>query len=244
MATSTQQLDRFFQACDKLMNEKYIVADARISEVLQSVAECRALTDLFSAVTERFDYPAAKKTYLRFPASNGSFHGKAFLPKDRGEVLAFVFCILVDIDAGRIKFDDFLLRYFYEDGSYTASFSLFSERLLRPFRDIVKDCFPNVAGESSAKTAEITNKKKSAKRSASLEAFAALVIDERARLNTITLNTVDATAGDAILCEILQATGKDNIAEIKALLYGYGYFLRALFLDGADELMRVGRELE
>jgi len=66
METSVQQLNRFFQACDKLMSEKYMVADARIEEVLRSIAECRALTDLFSAVVERFDYPYAKKKYLRF----------------------------------------------------------------------------------------------------------------------------------------------------------------------------------
>ena len=226
------------------MNEKYVVADARITEVLECIAECRALTDLFSAVTERFDYPAAKKIYLKFPASNGSFHGKAFLPKDRGEVLAFVFCILVDIDAGRIKFDDFLLRYFYEDGSYTASFALFAERMLRPFRDIVKDCFPNVTGKAEEGETEQKSRVNSKKRTASLEAFAALVIEERERLKRISLSTVDAIAGDAILCEILQAAGKDNVTEIKALLHGYGYFLRALFLEGGDELLRVGKELE
>lgn len=240
MATSAQQLNRFFQACDKLMNEKYMVADARIAEILRSIAESRALTDLFSAVTERFDYPSAKKTYLRFPASNASFHGKAFLPEDRGETLAFVFCLLVDIDAGRIKFDDFLLRYFYEDGSYTASFALFSDRMLRPFRDIVKECFPDVVKQPvHEEPAEQADEK-----SAALEAFAALAIEERTRLKSVTLSVDDAAAGDLLLSEMIQAAGKNNAAAIKALLTGYRYFKRALFIEGGDELMKVGRELE
>lgn len=240
MATSAQQLNRFFQACDKLMNEKYMVADSRIEDVLRSIAECRALTDLFSAVTERFDYPSAKKIYLRFPASSASFHGKAFLPEDRGEVLAFVFCLLVDIDAGRIKFDDFLLRYFYEDGSYTASFALFSDRMLRPFRDIVKECFPDVAQPVRDDSAV----QKARKKNAAWEEFTSLAIEERARIKTLALSSVDAIAGDMILSELIQAAGKNNLTAINALLSGYHYFLRALFLDGGKELIRASRELE
>ena len=240
MTASAQQINRFLQTCEKLMNEKYMVADARIQEVLRSIADSRALTDLFASATERFDYPAAKKIYLRFPASPTSAHGKAFLPKDRVEVVAFVFCLLVDIDAGRIKFDDFLLRYFYEDGSYTASFALFSDRMLRPFRDIVQECFPDVAKpvrpESAAQRAR--------KRSASLEAFTALAIEERERLKTISLSSVDAVAGDTILSEMIQAAGKDNVSQVKALVSGYSYFLRALFLEGGEELVRAGRQLE
>ena len=241
MTTSAQQLNRFFQACDKLMNEKYMVADTRIEEVLRSIAECRALTDLFSAATERFDYPAAKKMYLRFPASPTSSHGKAFLPKDRGEALAFVFCILVDLDAGRIKFDDFLLRYFYEDGSYTASFALFSDRMLRPFRDIVKECFPNIVAAPEKPESAV---QKARKRSASLEAFASLAIEERERLKLVPLSSVDALAGEIILSEMIQASGKNNISQVKALVAGYSYFLRALFLEGGEDLIRAGRQLE
>lgn len=241
MSTSAQQLNRFFQACDKFMNEKYMVADARIEEILRSIAESRALTDLFSAVTERFDYPSAKKTYLRFPASASTFHGKAYLPEDRGEVLAFVFCILVDIDAGRIRFDDFLLRYFYEDGSYTASFALFSERMLCPFRDIVKECFPDVAKQS---VQEENVAKKEPAENAVLEGLASLAIEERTRLRSVSLSVDDAAAGDSLLSEIVQAAGKNNIPVLKALLVGYRYFLRALFIEGGEELINAGRELE
>ncbi len=240
MSTSVQQLNRFFQACDKLMSEKYMVADARIQEVLRSIAESRALTDLFSAVTERFDYPSAKKTYLRFPATNTAFHGKAYLPEDRGETLAFVFCLLVDIDAGRIKLDEFLLRYFYEDGSYTASFAMFAERMLRPFRDIVKECFPDVAKRQPVSEEGFPN---TAEADAALNAFAACAIEERTRLKSVALSVDDAAAGDAILAEIVQSAGKNNVPAIMALLTGYRYFLRALFIEGGDELFHAAKSL-
>ena len=240
MTLSAQQINRFYQACNKLMNENYMAAVTRIEEVLRSIAECRALTDLFSAATERFDYPAAKKMYLRFPASPTSAHGKAFLPKDRGEAIAFVFCLLVDFDAGRIKFDDFLLRYFYEDGSYTASLALFSDRMLRPFRDIVKECFPNVVMDERPESAA----QRTRKRVASLETFASLAIEERERLRGVQLSSVDALAGELILSEMIQAAGKNNISQVKALVAGYSYFLRVLFIEGGEELIKAGRNLE
>ena len=239
MATSAQQLNRFFRACEELMNERYIMADARIEEILRSIAESRALTDLFSALTERFDYPSAKKTYLRFPASNGSAHGKVFLPKDRGEVLAFIFCLLVDIDAGRIKFDDFLLRYFYEDGSYTASFALFVDRMIRPFRDIVRESFPDVTGEDREKAAKRRNQ-----RVVSLDKFASLADGERSRLKTVSLSSVDSLAGDMLLSEIIKAAERNDASLVKALVAGYRYFLHALFLEGGEELIKEARKLE
>ncbi len=238
MATSFEQLERFFQACDSMINEKYMVADAKAAEILRSIAESRALTDLFTAVTERFDYPAAKKAYLKFPAAPGSAHGAAYLPKDRGEIIAFVFCILVDIDAGRIRFNDFLLRYFYEDGSYTASFALFAGRMIRPFRDIVKECFPDV--EMRRNRLEEFRRKQDEL----LDAIADRAARERVRISTLSLPERDSLAGAAILDELSTEAVKKNTAAVCALGQGYRYFLKALSLDGDNELISLGERLK
>lgn len=65
------QMQRFFTACDELISGKYILADNKISEVLKAIAASEELTGLFTAVTERFDYPAAKQAYLKYPAETG-----------------------------------------------------------------------------------------------------------------------------------------------------------------------------
>ncbi len=112
--------------------------------------------------------------------------------------------------------------------------------MLRPFRDIVKECFPDVSrpvrDEDAVQKARI--------KSASWEKFTALAIEERAWLKTLSLSTVDAIAGDMMLSELIQAAGKNNLSSINALLSGYRYFLRALFLDGGRELIKASRELE
>ena len=142
-------INGFLTACDELINGTYVLADVKISEVLKSIAGSKDLTDLFSAVTERFDYPKAKQLCLRFPAAKGAAHGAAFLPSDRGEVLAFVFCLLVEFDGGAVRLNDFLLRYFYDDGSVYGSFYAFSNQVIKPFRNAVRTVFAEGAAQSA-----------------------------------------------------------------------------------------------
>lgn len=75
------QMQRFFTACDELISGKYILADNKISEVLKAIAASEELTGLFTAVTERFDYPAAKQAYLRYPAEPGGTRGARLSPR-------------------------------------------------------------------------------------------------------------------------------------------------------------------
>ena len=155
MEERIEKLKCFFAACDELLDCKFQTADHRISDVLKALAESPDLTALFKSITAKFDYSAAKRTYLRFPAE-GSLRGAAFVPKERHELIAFVFCLLVDLDSGALLLKDFLLRYFYVDGSYTASFLLFADRLIRPFRDILFACFPDLRLESKEALKERT----------------------------------------------------------------------------------------
>ena len=220
-------INGFLTACDELINGTYVLADVKISEVLKSIAGSKDLTDLFSAVTERFDYPKAKQLCLRFPAAKGAAHGAAFLPSERGEVLAFVFCLLVEFDGGAVRLNDFLLRYFYDDGSYTASFSLFADRMLRPFRDIVAGCFPEACRAGNA--FRYLEKEGSA-----MEAIASRVNAELSRLAGLQLSEPDRKAGGSILSEMLAAAGRLDTQEVKALACGYFYFLRAVGAGGEE----------
>lgn len=218
MSDANAKIERFINACNELISGKFILADTKISELLKSVAASKQLTELFTAVTERFDFTSAKRDYLRFPAEQGAAHGVVYLPQERGDILAFVFCLLVEFDNGTMKFNDFLLRYFYEDGSYTASYALFTDRMLRPFRDIVAACFPN-AGK-----AQVTQQR--AVSEGVFEEFAEKTREEYARICAYDMFDEDKGAGMMILSELLAAIGRSDTSEMKALLCGYNYFLR------------------
>ncbi len=214
-----EKIERFLSVCDELVSGKYFDADKKISELLKIVAESQELTDLFSAVTERFDYLEAKTAYLRYPASLGVDYGAAYLPTERGEVLAFVFCLLVELDGGELKLNEFLLRYFYEDGSYTASYALFSDRMMRPFRDIVKNCFSYLGiDDKSKEEREIT--------------LINCLLDEKRELARYGLSEKDKSNAELLLSQALVCAEKSEGMQARAILLGYSYLLRA---NGVEE---------
>lgn len=236
MEDRNRDMQRFFAACDELITGKFIVAEKKISELLRSVATCDDLMGLFTAVTRGFDYQAAKRAYLREPI-NTRTRGEAYLPAEETELLAFVFCLLVEFDNGTMRLGDFLLHYFYEDGSYTASYALFVERVIRPFRDVIRRCFP-VAGRG---TAVMFRRKEEG----ILEMIAERLMAERSRLPSLPLREGDAFAGETIISELLVAVDRKDIPAIKALLFGYGYYLCYVrnSSENSDELFRLAGEL-
>lgn len=238
MEDKNTSMQRFFEACDELITGKYILADSKIGELLRSVATCDDLMGLFSAVTKNFDYQAAKKDYLRSPEETGTARGAAYLPSDETELLAFVFCLLVEFDSGSMKLNDFLLRYFNEDGSYTASYALFVARMIRPFRDIVRRCFPD-----SEKWGTVSMQRK--REDGILEALSEKVTIERSQIMQLSLSKEDAYAGEMILAELYVAVGRKDIPEIKALLCGYLYYLQVVngTSENSGEMFHLAGEL-
>lgn len=235
MEEKVSSLQRFFTACDDLMNSKHILADKKIEEVMRSIAVCDELTGLFSAVTKGFDYQAAKRVYLRLPDKTRT-RAEVYLPTDETELLAFVFCLLAEIDSGASRLNDFLLRYFYVDGSHTASYALFLERVIRPFRDILRRCFPDMGRRASVY------------RQRQDDLFAALAVkitEEQVRIRQLSLLSEDAVAGESILGELAVAAQKKNVSNTKALLCGYFYFLQAIegSPQGGYELFTLASEL-
>lgn len=210
------RLQSFFNACDELVTGSYLDAEKRITEALKAIASSKELVELFTAVTDGYDFPAAKRRLLT--AAQGS-RVVARLPADRHEVLAYVFCLLVELDAGEMHLNDFLLRYFYVDGSFTASYSVFADRVIRPFRDIVRDCFPDLSrsGRLNAMNRQ---------REELFGGIAEKLLEERARIAALALLKAESGAGEVLLDAAGKAAERREAGELKAFLIGYRYFLR------------------
>ena len=252
MEEKLEKIQKFLSVCDELVDGTFHIADAKISELLRALAASRELTNLFTAVTDGFDYPAAKRAYLKFPTAAGSTRGVAYLPSARNEILAFVFCLMVEIDAGDIRLNDFLLRYFYIDGSYTASYSLFADRMLRPFRDIVRDCYPGCG--SREKTSPVGTDKRGdmSLRETPVERhyiYQGKVLNLRCddallpNGKPCKREVVEHSGGAAVLC-----VREGKISLVKQFRYAYGETLYEIpagkLNEGEDPRLAAMRELE
>lgn len=222
MQVNEQNVMRFLDTLDELIGGKYSAAAGLIRKALIQLSESKDLKEAMKAVTRDFDYPSARGRYLKYPAARGARYGAAYLPAERKDVVAFVFCLLMDLDAGRIDMDDFLLRYFYVDGSYTASYQKFAERMIKPFREILSDAFP-CRGETARENEDE-------------ERFGRLfeqLSAERERLKGFSLREEERAAADVLFEGFNGAAGRRDSAALRAIAEGYRYFLR--YFGGEDE---------
>ncbi len=222
MQDEYESIERAFAAIGELTEGKFVTADTAITEILRRIAASKKLTELFTAVVSGYDYARARRTYLRF--EEGAAHGVAYLPTGRAEILAFVFCLFVEFDAGSMRFGDFLLRYFYVDGSYTASYLVFLERMVVPFRDILRDCFP---APDKVQRAEALRKEEEL-----FGAVAERIPAERLRVARFELREEERTNVERILTEMSAAAARQDGSELAALAAGYRYLLR--YFGGED----------
>lgn len=132
------ELDAFLKSTDELIESKYIIADIKIVGVLKSIANSETLLALFRNCLDGFNYAEAKRKYLVKNPYLGGDKGEFIIPSSSRELIAFVFNVLVDIDAKRIEFGSFLNKYFYENGSSYAGYSSFINTMIKPFANSVK----------------------------------------------------------------------------------------------------------
>lgn len=220
---------RFLRICDELCLCNYTDAEEKIDGLMLLISKCKELTDVFDAVTNSFDYIAAQNELIRTSVRDGMKCGEISLPTEKTKRLAFIFCLLVDVRSEKWKWKDFLQTYFYVDGSYTASYSAFVVRLIRPFRDLVANCFPlekscvrAAAGEKSA-----------------ADKFADAIKSEMQRIASLGLDPINVADGNVILTQLLRCVDKHDQKEIEALLCGYSYFLSMLHVEKGSEALFV-----
>ncbi len=135
--TKREELEIFVSRADEFIDSSYILADIKIANLLKSIAVSDTLLAIFKNCLNGFDYVQAQKVYLvknkYLPGEKGQF----VLPPNSREILAFIFNFLVDVDAKRVDFAEFIQKYFYEDGSFSSGYSAFLNGMIKPFKSAV-----------------------------------------------------------------------------------------------------------
>ena len=108
-----EELEVFLERADELIKSQYIVAGVKLANMLKAIANSETLLALFKNCLAEFDYALASKKYLVKSQHLSSDKGEFVLPSNSRDLLAFVFTVLVDIDAERIDFVQFLNKYFF-----------------------------------------------------------------------------------------------------------------------------------
>jgi hypothetical protein len=221
MATTKEQVMAFSDKCDELKNCKFIMATTKIGEVLKSIVNSPELYQLFKEVTENFDYLAAQKKC--FVTRNDTAVAKSYLvlPDKVGDRLAFIFCLLVEFDNNTINFNEFLQRFYAEDGSYYASFHAFCDDVIESFQSLVLSVFEDELKEDVAQNATTADPDKASM----LSVILLLITSEREFIAEAILSYDEKEAADGILSQLELAVRSENVQLIDALISGYHYFI-------------------
>lgn len=136
--TKREELRYFLEKAEELSCSKYILSEIKIVNLLKAISSSETLLAIFKNCLIDFDIDEAKKKFFVKSKYLTGDKGEFILPSNSRELLAFVFSILVEIDSKQIYFPEFLNRYFYEDGSCSASYTAFINSMIKPFINSVK----------------------------------------------------------------------------------------------------------
>ncbi|MBQ3597091.1 MAG: hypothetical protein II988_04665 [Clostridia bacterium] len=239
----SKELCAFIEASEELINGKYILADVKVAGLLKTIAQSETLLALFENALMGFDYEQAKTRY--YIKSSFSADKKEFvLPQTSKLILAFVLNVLMDVDSKKIVFGEYLNKYFFEDGSFSAGYQNFVQKMIKPFVEQVKTLMNGIIDgklqdpkealveeEQKRERAFIDEQERIKKEEElskksygeSLKALKELLIDDKARIKQSKLSQQEINSLNLIVDTFANAL---DIADKEAITYAfvsYGY---------------------
>lgn len=131
------KISQFIAGCNDMINGKFILADIKISKVLNMLAQSSELYNFIKDCMTDFDF---SREYHRAEVKNRLNNGAFAVPSQTNSLVAFVFCLLVECDAKRIDFYNFINENF-PSANKADSYKQFANKLLVPFRDAISMYF-------------------------------------------------------------------------------------------------------
>ena len=222
MQSTREQVENFLSKCEEMKYCKFIVAPTKISDLLKCIVNSRELYGLFDAVTSNFDYPAVKSNCLVTITNSTYERSYVTLPQTTGQVLAFIFCLFMEFENSTLNFNDFLRKYFPEDGSYVASYRAFCTVIINSLQAAIEQIYEN---ELNSPDNTVEPEQPDAIRAQLISVADILISEEIDYVTKFAMPDEDKEGGLKILHQLLGAIkiGDKNLTE--ALACGYNYFI-------------------
>ena len=146
------KIAQFSASVDDMINGKFLLADVKITKVLNMIAESQELYRYISECMAGFDF---SKEFHRAEVKNSLNGGSFNPPSDPEKLVAFVFCLLVECDSKRRDFYTFIGENFAGE-TRADSYKNFSNVLLVPFKETITARF-GLGGASAKEIEDLTN---------------------------------------------------------------------------------------
>ncbi len=124
-------LQEFNYAIESMLNSKYILIDRKISDILHAVVDSKAVYNVIARAMINFDFVYEWK----LATQNKSFID---FPEDRSKRIAFIFCLLNNMDNRNID-ATYLLESFFSFNTPFKPYELFCKMVIEEFRALIFD---------------------------------------------------------------------------------------------------------
>ncbi len=114
---------------DELIAGKFILFDVKASKLLKCIASSEYLYGLFAKCL--MDYEFTKD--IRLGEEYRRLQGRFKVPDD-DNLLAFVFCLCLEVNNGKFNLQNFVDNNFFSPSGYNYSYLNFARELLIPFK--------------------------------------------------------------------------------------------------------------
>lgn len=122
----------FVEKCEDVINSRFIIADKKIRDLLKEVVTNKVIYSVLEKCLSNFNYEM-EFMKARLPIVEGQNKYVLVLPEDNEKLIAFVFCLLHEIEDKTRDFQKFLQDFFYNNGSYFEGYNEFCVKVIRPF---------------------------------------------------------------------------------------------------------------
>mgnify|MGYP006955103688 CR=1 FL=1 len=126
------ELKQFFTACNEMIDGRFILSDIKISKILTAIANSTVLYDVVAKCMVGFNF---RTELLNAKVGNKVNGGYFVLPSDEKKIIALVFCLLLEVDKGKMNLQSFVNENFYSTEGYNISYSNFAINVLVPFKN-------------------------------------------------------------------------------------------------------------
>ena len=136
--TNNQSIISFINACNDLVDGKFILADIKISKILKSISQSTEIYNLIAESMINYDFDAE---FEKAVVKNEQGVEKFELPEEAEKLIPLVFCLLVEIDSKRINLNDFIKAQFPLVNNQNEEYLAFAKTIIIPFRNAIAEIF-------------------------------------------------------------------------------------------------------
>ena len=126
MNYTQEDIKPFIDACETMAKSKFILVDKRIGDILKSIATTKPVYNAIAESMINFNWNSAWKIAT---ARTGELN----IPDEPSRLIAFVFCLLKNIDSGSVNINELLVKHFSNDEDRRSSYVVFCEKTIIPF---------------------------------------------------------------------------------------------------------------